>query len=93
MDISIGYSVKKPVETQEQCDKYAEMAGAVNEHNEGVAVGEKYWIIKESARAYTVAEGETREEDTEDESVSTDERLEAIEEAIAELAALQAGEV
>lgn len=59
MEITIGYTLVKPVETQAQCDAYAAMAEAVNTHNAACAVGDTLWTIEDGAEAYTVAEGGT----------------------------------
>lgn len=40
MEITLGSTITKPVETQEQCTAYAAMAEAVNAHNAACAVGD-----------------------------------------------------
>lgn len=94
MDISIGYSVTKPVDTQKKCDLYEAMANAVNEHNADVKAGEVFWMITEEKDRYTVVKGETAEAQEEDPNagVSDDDRFAAIEDAISELAAIIGGE-
>lgn len=52
-----GWKVDKPVETQEQCDAYSEMAAAVNAHNAACAVGDMTWTIEDKPGCYEVAEG------------------------------------
>lgn len=52
-----GWKVDKPVETQEQCDKYSEMAAAVNAHNAACKVGDATWTIEDKPGCYEVAEG------------------------------------
>ena len=52
-----GWKVDKPVETQEQCDKYSEMAAAVNAHNAACKVGDVTWTIEDKPGCYEVAEG------------------------------------
>lgn len=55
----LNYSVPKPVETQEECDAYAAMAQAVNEHNWACKAGDTLWKVEDGETAYTVVEGET----------------------------------
>lgn len=59
MDITIGYTLAKPVETQAQCDAYAAMAKAVDAHNAACAVGDTLWSIEEETDCYKVADGGT----------------------------------
>lgn len=54
--ISPGYSISKPVLTQEQCDAYSAMAAAVNAHNAACAVGDMTWTIEDKAGCYEVVE-------------------------------------
>ena len=56
-EITLGYALAKPVETQEQCDAYAVMAKAVAEHNGICAVGDTLWSIEEEETCYKVADG------------------------------------
>ena len=58
-EIALGYTIAKPVETQEQCTAYAAMAEAVNAHNAACAVGDTLWGIEDKADCYEVAEDET----------------------------------
>lgn len=58
-EIILGYTLAKPVETQEQCTAYAAMAEAVNAHNAACAVGDTLWGIEDKADCYEVVEGET----------------------------------
>lgn len=51
-----GWKVDKPVETQDQCDKYSEMAAAVNAHNAACKVGDVTWTIEDKPGCYEVAE-------------------------------------
>lgn len=71
MNIKIGYSLVKPVATQEECNAYAEMAEAVNNHNNQCAVGDTLWVIEDNEAAYTVAEGNVMEESKTAEASST----------------------
>lgn len=59
MDITLGYTIAKPVVTQEQCDAYTAMAQAVNAHNAACAVGDMLWEIAGNADCYMVAAGGT----------------------------------
>lgn len=59
MEITLGFTIAKPVETQEHCTAYAAMAEAVNAHNAACAVGDTLWAIEDKADCYEVAEGET----------------------------------
>lgn len=59
MEITLGSTITKPVETQEQCTAYAAMAEAVNAHNAACAVGDTLWGIEDKADCYEVAEGGT----------------------------------
>lgn len=58
-EIVLGYTIAKPVETQEQCTAYAAMAEAVSAHNAACAVGDTLWVIEDKADCYEVAEGGT----------------------------------
>lgn len=55
MDITLGSTIAKPVETQEQCTAYAAMAEAVSAHNAACAVGDTRWMIEDGESGYTVA--------------------------------------
>ena len=54
-EIVLGYTIAKPVETQEQCTAYAAMAEAVSAHNAACAVGDTLWGIEGKADCYEVA--------------------------------------
>lgn len=41
-DVAIGYQVKKPVETQAECDVYSVVVAAVTKHNETAVSGDYY---------------------------------------------------
>lgn len=58
MEITIGYKIDKPIETQEQCDAYTEMAEAVNSHNNNISDGEYFWTISDLENEYCVTKGE-----------------------------------
>lgn len=62
MNIEIGYSISKPVITQEECNAYAAMAEAVNQHNASCSVGDQLWEIEDNEYAYIVSEGHIVEE-------------------------------
>lgn len=86
--ITLGYTLSKPVETQEQCTAYAAMAEAVNAHNAACAVGDTLWSIEDKADCYEVAEGETMPEPEPASTLpTTEERLAALEAGLIELAA------
>lgn len=54
-EITLSYTLKKPILTQAECDAYAAMAQAVNEHN--AACGDSArWMIQDSGDVYEVAE-------------------------------------
>lgn len=86
--ITLGYTLSKPVETQEQCTAYAAMAEAVNAHNAACAVGDTLWTIEDKADCYEVTEGETVPEPEPASTLpTTKERLAALEAGLIELAA------
>lgn len=87
-EIILGYTLAKPVETQEQCTAYAAMAEAVNAHNAACAVGDTLWGIEDKADCYEVAEDETVPEPEPASTLpTTEERLAALEAGLIELAA------
>jgi hypothetical protein len=87
-EIILGYTLAKPVETQEQCTAYAAMAEAVNAHNAACAVGDTLWGIEDKADCYEVTEGETVPEPESASTLpTTEERLAALEAGLIELAA------
>lgn len=87
-EIILGYTLAKPVETQEQCTVYAAMAEAVNAHNAVCAVGDTLWGIEDKADCYEVAEGGTVPEPEPASTLpTTEERLAALEAGLIELAA------
>lgn len=87
-EIILGYTLAKPVETQEQCTAYAAMAEAVNAHNAACAVGDTLWSIEDEADCYEVAEGGVVPEPEPASTLpTTEERLAALEAGLIELAA------
>lgn len=87
-EIVLGYTLAKPVETQEQCTAYAAMAEAVNAHNAACAVGDTLWVIEDKADRYEVAEGGTVPEPEPASTLpTTEERLAALEAGLIELVA------
>lgn len=54
-NITLGYAIAKPVVTQEECDAYAAMAQAVNDHNAICGDGDTRWRIEDGENCYTVA--------------------------------------
>ena len=88
MEITIGTAISKPVQTQAQCDAYAAMAQAVNDHNAACAVGDTLWTIEDKADCYEVAEGGVVQEPEPASTLpTTEERLAALEAGLIELAA------
>lgn len=82
MEITLGSTITKPVETQEQCTAYAAMAEAVNAHNAACAVGDTLWVIEDKADCYEVAEGGTVPEPEPASTLPTmEERVDALESA------------
>ncbi len=53
-EISIGYQIMKPIESQEDCDKYSTMAQAVNDHNFSVSPGDELWSIEDKEDCYEI---------------------------------------
>ena len=78
MDITIGYRLDKPVATQEQCDAYAAMAQAVNDHNAACQVGDTLWTIEDGETCYTVAEGDVLKKLEVDSTPSAEDDLSAL---------------
>ena len=54
-EIALGYTLAKPVATQEECTAYAAMAQAVNEHNAACGDSDTRWMIEDGESCYTVA--------------------------------------
>ena len=90
MDITIGYTLAKPVQTQAQCDAYAAMAKAVDAHNAACAVGDTLWSIEEEADCYKVVDGGTVPDpaDLPEPEPTLKEQLEALQSAQADADAL-----
>lgn len=57
-DVAIGYQVKKPVETQAECDVYSVVVSAVTKHNETAVSGDYYWMIADLDDCYEVQQHE-----------------------------------
>lgn len=53
--ITLGYTLAKPVTTQEEFTAYAAMAQAVNDHNAACTDGDTRWMIEDGESSYTVA--------------------------------------
>ena len=88
MEITLGFTIAKPVATQEECTAYAAMAEAVNAHNAACAVGDTLWGIEDKADCYEVEEGGTVPEPEPASTLpTTEERLAALEAGLTELAA------
>lgn len=54
--IALGHRIQKPVETQEQCNTYAQAAAAVVDHNAACRPGETLWTITDKSDCYEVVE-------------------------------------
>ena len=54
-EIVLGYTLAKPVATQEECTAYAAMAGAANAHNAACTDSDTKWSIEDGESSYTVA--------------------------------------
>ena len=54
-EFTLGYALEKPILTQEECDAYAAMAQAVNEHNALCDNTDTKWKIEDGEDSYTVA--------------------------------------
>ena len=88
MEITLGSTIAKPVETQKQCAAYAAMAEAVNAHNAACAVGDTLWGIEDKADCCEVTEGKTvPEPEPASPLPTTEERLASLEAGLIELAA------
>ncbi len=99
MDITIGYTLKKPISTQAECDAYAAMAQAVNKHNAACKDTDTKWMIEDSEDSYTVsavppptAEELAAQKKAEEKAQlpTAEERLAALEAAMLDLLAAQA---
>lgn len=53
--IALGYTLAKPVATQDECTAYAAMAQAVNNHNAACEDSDTRWMIEDGESCYTVA--------------------------------------
>lgn len=58
-DFYLGYKIMKPVETQEDCDKYSAMVDAINEHNFNAQPGDACWTIEDYEDRYEIIESGT----------------------------------
>lgn len=59
MEITIGTTLAKPVNTPAQLAAYTAMADAVNTHNAAAKPGDTLWTIEDGADGYTVTEDGT----------------------------------
>lgn len=60
MEIKLGTKIPKPVITQEECDTYSAVVGAITAHNAAAAVGEALWSMDDQPEAYVVVEAGTK---------------------------------
>lgn len=101
-EIVLGYTLAKPVTTQEECTAYAAMAQAVNDHNTACKDGDTRWMVEDGESCYTVAavppptaeelaaQEKARKEAEEKAQLPTaEERLAALEAAMLDLLAAQ----
>lgn len=90
MDITIGYHIPKPVQTQKDCDRYTAMVQAVADHNATAAVGEALWSMDDQPEAYVVVEAGTQPTpaDAPKPAPTLEERLATVESAQADADAL-----
>ena len=58
-DFYLGYKIMKPVETQEDCDRYSVMVDAINEHNFNAQPGDACWTIEDYEDRYEIIESGT----------------------------------
>ena len=61
-DIILGYTLAKPVATQEECNAYTAMAQVVAAHNAACKVGDTLWQIEDKEDCYAVTDGGTVQE-------------------------------
>lgn len=87
MEITIGTTLAKPVDTPAQLAAYTAMADAVNVHNAAAVPGDTLWTIEDSAEGYTVAEDGTLPEP--EPPALTPDRLAALEAAQTDTDSLQ----
>lgn len=100
--ITLGYTLAKPVETQEQCAAYAAMAQAVNDHNAACGDSDTQWMIEGGESCYTVAavppptaeelaaqEKARKEAEEKSQLPTAEERIAALEAAMLDLLAAQ----
>ena len=60
MEIKLGTKIPKPVITQEECDTYSAVVGAITAHNAAAAVGDALWSMDDQPEAYVVVEAGTQ---------------------------------
>ena len=102
-EITLGYALRKPILTQEECDAYAAMAQAVDDHNAAGGDTDTKWKIEDGEDSYTVAavppptaeelaaqEKAKKEAEEKAQLPTAEERLAALEAAMLDLLAAQA---
>lgn len=102
-EIILGYTLAKPITTQEECTAYAAMAQAVNDHNTACGDSDTRWMIEDGESCYTVAavppptaeelaaqEQARKEAEEKAQLPTTEDRLAAVEAAMIDLLAAQA---
>lgn len=90
MEIKLGTKIPKPVITQEECDTYSAVVGAITAHNAAAAVGETLWSMDDQPEAYVVAEAGTKPDpaDAPKPTPTLEERLATVESAQTQMAQL-----
>lgn len=90
MEIKPGAKILKPVITQEECDTYSAVVGAITAHNAAAAVGETLWSMDDQPEAYVVVEAGTKPDpaDAPKPAPTLEERLATVESAQTQMAQL-----
>lgn len=55
-EIKLGYQIKKPIITQEECNAYSACVEVINKHNESAQPGEVTWTMEDKSDYYEVVE-------------------------------------
>ena len=90
MEIKLGTKIPKPVITQEECDTYSAVVGAITAHNAAAAVGDALGSMDDQPEAYVVVEAGTQPDpaDAPKPTPTLEERLATMESAQADADAL-----
>lgn len=68
-EIKIGYQIKKPVISQEECDVYSAMVDVLNAHNNSAQPGEDLWSVEDKEDCYEIVSA--GQVPSEEESIAT----------------------